>query len=49
LLQQIQSNQPYDVIAANKKLIVVNADGISQYDYNNIFNIHLLSFISAKK
>jgi hypothetical protein len=49
LLQQIQSNQPYDVIAANKKLIVVNADGISQYNYNDIFNIRLLSFISAKK
>ncbi len=49
LLQQIKSNQPYDVIAANKKLIVVNADGISQYDYNNIFKIRLLSFIEAKK
>lgn len=49
LLQQIQSNQPYDVIASNKKLIVVNADGISQYDYNNIFNIRLLSFIEAKR
>ena len=49
LLQQIQSNQPYDVIAANKKLVVVNADGISQYDYTNISNIRLLSFIPAKK
>jgi hypothetical protein len=49
LLQQIQSNQPYDVIAANKKLIVVNADGISQYNYNNIFDIRLLSFIAAKR
>ena len=49
LLQQITSNKPYDVIAANKKLIVVNADGISQYDYSNIHNIRMLSFIAAKR
>jgi len=49
LLQQITSNQPYDVIAANKKLIVVNADGISQYDYSNVHNIRMLSFIAAKE
>jgi len=49
LLQQIQSNRPYDVIAANKKLVVVNADGISQYNYNDIFHIRLLNFIAAKE
>lgn len=49
LLQQITSNKPYDVIAANKKLIVVNADGISQYDYSNVHNIRMLSFIAAKE
>lgn len=49
LLQQIKSNEPYDVIAADKKLIVVAADGLYQYDYSNMNNIHLLSFITAKK
>jgi hypothetical protein len=49
LVGQINSNEPYDVIAANKKLIVVTADGLYQYDYSNIKNIRLLSFFSAKK
>jgi hypothetical protein len=49
LVQGIKINQPYDVIAMNKRLIVVSADGISQYDYSNINNIHQLSFIAAKE
>lgn len=49
LLQQIRSNVPYDVIAAEKNLIVVDADGLYQYDYSNIKNIRRLSFFAAKK
>lgn len=48
LLQQIKSSSPYDVIAANKKLIVVTGDGLYQYDYTDINKIHLLSFIAAR-
>ncbi|MEP6846589.1 MAG: hypothetical protein ABI861_11320 [Panacibacter sp.] len=49
ILQQIKSNEPYDVIVANKKALVVTADGLYQYDYSNISNIRLLSFLAAKK
>ena len=49
LLQKIKSNDPYDVIAANKKLMVVTADGLYQYDYSNINYIKSLSFLAAKK
>ena len=49
LLQQIKSNDPYDVIASNKKAMVVSADGLYQYDYSNLNNIRLLSFFAAKK
>jgi hypothetical protein len=49
LTQTIASKSPYDVIAENKKLIVVNVDGLYQYDYSNINAIKLLSFIAAKK
>lgn len=48
LIQSIASKSPYDVISGNKKLIVVNADGLYQYDYSNINRINLLSFIAAK-
>ncbi len=49
LTQSIASKSPYDVISGNKKLIVVNADGLYQYDYSNINAIKLLSFIAAKR
>jgi hypothetical protein len=49
LLQQIKSNEPYDIITANKKAIIVTDDGLYQYEYSNINNIHLLSFLAAKK
>ena len=48
LMQSIAGKSPYDVISGNKKLIVVNADGLYQYDYSNINSIKLLSFIAAK-
>ena len=49
LQQTIKSNEPYDIIAANKKAMVVAADGLYQYDYSNINNIRLLSFLATKK
>ncbi len=49
LMQSIASKSPYDVISGNKKLIVVTADGLYQYDYSNINAIKLLSFIAAKR
>jgi len=49
LMKKIKSNKPYDVIAMNKKLIVVNADGLYQYDYSNINYIKQISFIDANK
>ena len=49
LIKQIKSNEPYDAIAANKKLLVVTADGLYQYDYSNINYIKQLSFIAAKR
>jgi hypothetical protein len=48
LLQQINSNDPYDVIAGNKRAMVVAKDGLYQYDYSNINRIRLLSFFSLK-
>lgn len=49
LLKQIESNEPYDVIAGNNKALVVAKNGIYQYDYSNIDKILQLSFISTKK
>ena len=48
-LQQIKSDEPYDVIAANKKVMVVGKNGLYQYDYSDLNNIRLLSFYSLKK
>ena len=48
-LQQIKSDEPYDVIAANKKAMVVGKNGLYQYDYSDLNNIRLLSFYSLKK
>jgi hypothetical protein len=39
---------PYDVIAANKILMVVATKGLYQYDYSNVSNIRLLSFYPVK-
>lgn len=48
LLQRINSNEPYDVIAGNKHVMVVAKDGLYQYDYSNINHIRQLSFFSLK-
>lgn len=47
-LHQIESSEPYDVIAANKKAMIVGKKGLYQYDYSNLNNIRLLSFYSLK-
>lgn len=49
LLQQITSNEPYDIIAANNKAMVVCNKGLYQYDYSDINHIRLLSFFATKK
>ena len=49
LLNKINSNEPYDVIAHNNVALVVDADGLYQYDYSNVSNIRQLSFISVKE
>ena len=49
LLQQITSNEPYDIIAANNKAMVVCDKGLYQYDYSDINHIRLLSFFATKK
>ena len=49
LLQPIASNEPYDVIAEDKKAMVVCNDGLYQYDYSDINHIRLLSFLPVKK
>ncbi|MBE7174144.1 MAG: hypothetical protein INR73_26450 [Williamsia sp.] len=49
LLQQIQCTDPYDVIAANKRALVVTKEGLNQYDYSNINQIKLLSSFSIRQ
>ena len=48
-LTQIESDEPYDVIAANKKAMIVGKNGLYQYDYSDLNNIRLLSFYSLKQ
>ncbi len=43
LLKQLNDADVYDVIAQNGLAIVVAKDGIYQYDYTNLNDIHLLS------
>lgn len=43
LIKQFQGMETYDVIAENKVAIVVAKDGLYQYDYSDVNNIHLLS------
>ena len=48
-LQQFTGLETYDVIANNNVALVVAKDGVYQYEYSNINNIHLLSKISIIK
>jgi hypothetical protein len=47
-LKEISTSQPYDIIAFNKKALVIAKDGLYQYDYGDINNIRLLSFFAVK-
>lgn len=48
-LQQLNSEQPYDVIAGNHLALVVGNDGLYQYDYSDVNHIKQLSFFSLKQ
>lgn len=49
LLKHFPGLETYDVIAHNKTAIVVAKDGLYQYDYSSLDNIHLVSKISLLK
>jgi hypothetical protein len=46
LIKQFSNIETYDVIAYNHLALVVSKDGLYQYDYSDINNIHLVSKIS---
>ena len=43
LIKQLKDAEVYDVIAQNGLAIVMAKDGIYQYDYTDLNNIHLVS------
>jgi hypothetical protein len=47
LLTHIGNTNPYDVIAANGRLVVVASQGLYQYDYSDVNHISLLSLLPA--
>jgi hypothetical protein len=49
LLQQINSNEPYDIIVQNNRAMVVCSNGLYQYDYSNVNHIRQLSFMPVKR
>ena len=49
LIKQIPGFETYDVIAYNHIALVVATDGLYQYDYSDINNIHLLSKVTILK
>ena len=42
-LKQLKDTETYDVIAENGVAIVIGSDGLYEYDYSDVQNIHLLS------
>jgi hypothetical protein len=42
-IKQLKDTETYDVIAENGVAIVIGSDGLYEYDYSDIQNIHLLS------
>ncbi len=48
-ITQIGQTTASDVIAVNQHLYVTTTSGLYQYDYSNIHDIRLLSFLSVKK
>jgi hypothetical protein len=49
LIKQINNIEPNDVIAWNNNALVVTKDGLYQYDYSNLNNIHLSSKLTISK
>ena len=49
LVKQISGIETYDVIAYNQIALVVAKDGLYQYDYSDINNIHLISKTGISK
>jgi hypothetical protein len=49
LLKHIPGMETFDVIAWNKRLLIVTENGLRQYDYSDIGNIRLLSTISINR
>jgi hypothetical protein len=49
LIKEIQRIETYDVIAFNGNALVVAKDGLYQYDYSDLNNIHLTSKIIISK
>lgn len=49
LIKQITGIETYDVIAYNGNALVVAKDGLYQYDYSDLNNIHLRSRITITK
>jgi hypothetical protein len=49
LVKSFPDFETYDVIAYNKIALVVAKDGLYQYDYSNLNNIHLVSKLSISK
>ena len=43
LIKQLKDAEVYDVVAANGLAIVVANNGLYQYDYSDLSNIHLIS------
>lgn len=48
MIKQVKDLETYDVIAGSSRLLLVAKDGLYQYDYSNVNNIHLLSRISIE-
>lgn len=49
LIKRITGPETYDVIANKNIALVVAKDGLYQYDYSNVNNIHLLSKLNIAK
>jgi hypothetical protein len=49
LLKQIDGIDAYDVIAYNKRALVVAKDGLYQFNYADVSNIKLLSKITLNQ
>jgi len=49
LKHHLKGMETFDVIAFNKKILLVTTGGLKQYDYSDLSNIRLLSTISVNK